>query len=293
MFKKRTRPQSVIASRTKDPQSDEETEQQDKPEEQPPLDDLIAYRKWKKARQGIDATKLVVGDNRRRKRVRDEAEAEKGANVKVESKQVAAGDDDESDDDEAKARRAVRANNFTGQTNTLQADQHMMQYIEENMRLRNKKAGLVEEEPASVPTPDTDSSQKPAEKYKGSNATMEEGSVTNSAAMLTAIPEVDLGMDVRLKNIEETEKAKRLVAEERQTRKKPQETEEVVGPQRLSIHRSSTKTLTDQELYRIAKLEAEGHHVPHPEEHRKHNEHHSQSATDEAVMERFKKRMRR
>lgn len=52
---------------------------------------------------------------------------------------------------------------------------------------------------------------------------------------------------------------------------------------KVSIHRSSAKTLTDQELYRIAKLEAEGHHVPHPEEHRKHNEHHSQSATDEAV----------
>lgn len=68
-----------------------------------------------------------------------------------------------------------------------------MQYIEENMRLRNKKAG--EEETLDVPAPGVDPSQKPADKYKGSNATMEEGSVTNSAAMLTAIPEVDLGME--------------------------------------------------------------------------------------------------
>ncbi|KAJ3207377.1 hypothetical protein HDU67_007519 [Dinochytrium kinnereticum] len=36
-----------------------------------------------------------------------------------------------------------------------------------------------------------------------------EGNVTLSAAMLTAIPEVDLGISAKLKNIEQTEKAKR------------------------------------------------------------------------------------
>jgi len=34
--------------------------------------------------------------------------------------------------------------------------------------------------------------------------------------MLTAIPEVDLGIDNRLKNIEETEKAKRILFEKQQ-----------------------------------------------------------------------------
>ena len=66
----------------------------------------------------------------------------------------------------------------------------------------------------------------------------EEGNVTNSLAMLTAIPEVDLGMEcvpwfvsgavsladfvcsTRLKNIEDTEKAKRQMSELRKERSK-------------------------------------------------------------------------
>ena len=44
--------------------------------------------------------------------------------------------DSEDEDKDAKARRVVRANNFTQQTNVLDVDKHMMAYIEENMRLR-------------------------------------------------------------------------------------------------------------------------------------------------------------
>lgn len=107
-----------------------------------------------------------------------------------------------------------------------------MAYIEENMRL---KRGVKEESKKDQGPLDplAELFRKKAEE-KG----QEEGNVTNSLGMLTAIPEVDLGMEyaslrllvclskltsphsVRLKNIEETEKAKRIVAESKQERKK-------------------------------------------------------------------------
>lgn len=82
-------------------------------------------------------------------------------------------------------------------------------------------------------------------KVKQERKEQDEGSVTNSLAMLTAIPEVDLGMEyvftkaflthsnartfiysTRLKNIEETEKAKRTLTEERKDRKRKTDDEE-------------------------------------------------------------------
>lgn len=79
------------------------------------------------------------------------------------------------------------------------------------------------------------------ERYKIKKRAMEEGSVTSSVAMLTAIPEVDLGIEfvspsvsfrfaprlkalilfrsTRLRNIEDTEKAKRTVEEEKKARR--------------------------------------------------------------------------
>lgn len=93
-----------------------------------------------------------------------------------------------------------------------------------------------------APRDDADKKLEPADPYaelnrladrykvpKQADKEKEEGNVTNSLAMLTAIPEVDLGMDARLKNIEETEKAKRQVAEARQDRRRRDEEEPIAG----------------------------------------------------------------
>ena len=64
-----------------------------------------------------------------------------------------------------------------------------MEYIEENMKIRR----------GEVATEDTQgtSTDPYAELFEKSNRSKEkeEGNVTNSLAMLTAIPEVDLGME--------------------------------------------------------------------------------------------------
>lgn len=141
----------------------------------------------------------------------------------------------------------------------------------------------------------------------------EEGNVTNSMTMLTAIPEVDLGMEwvhlilflhtfltqncsARLKNIEETEKAKRQVAEERKDRKRPANDEEHLAAARCEelpfthrhlvltlceVYRPNLKTKSDADILRDAKLEAMGL-APEEHEHRPQRER-PQMATDELV----------
>jgi len=175
----------------------------------------------------------------------------------------------------------VRANNFTKQTNALDVDKHMMAYIEENMKLRRGEVAEGDGDDASM-----DPYAELFEKSKKGKE-KEEGSVTNSLAMLTAIPEVDLGMDNRLKNIEDTEKAKRVLNETKGERK-PQNPEAHLVATRF--YQPNLKQKSDADVMRDAKLEAMG---LRPEDHepRKHKQ--SRMATDDVVMERFKKRMRK
>lgn len=70
-----------------------------------------------------------------------------------------------------------------------------MAYIEEELRKRKgpNEHVDVEEEVASLDP--RDALYKVAEKYRIERKQVEEGNVTLSAAMLTAIPEVDLGIE--------------------------------------------------------------------------------------------------
>ncbi len=127
-----------------------------------------------------------------------------------------------------------------------------MQYIEQNLKIRSRPQ---EDEPGKPADPQ-DELYEIVDRWKveKQKPTTDEGSVTNSLTMLTAIPEVDLGMEcvlsklrqdgnetylllnsARLKNIEETEKAKRIVAEERQERKKQPNGEEHLVASRCEL----------------------------------------------------------
>jgi len=239
-----------------------------------------------------------------------------GAQVSDES------DSDEPEDKAAKMRRAVRANNFTQQTNALDVDKHMMAYIEENMKQRSGRqpqstldadagtgTGTGKESTTTTTTTtiaNTTAGSKPVgnikdedpfdhldPRYKVERKLGEEGSVTNSLAMLTAIPEVDLGMDTRLRNIEETEKAKLSLSHGRprepQRRKVPDEEAHLAATR---FYRPAMRAKSDADIIRDARREALG--LPpaaHDEEER--GPRGPRMATDEQVMERFKKRMRK
>lgn len=278
MIKRRNRPQPRVRESSPDTEQPSELEEDEDEDKSLPISELIELRKLRKSRQGIDVSKLSKGDAKKRKRktAEDGQEAEGGlrAGARV---------DDEEASTDAKARRAVRTSNFTQQTNVLDVDKHMMAYIEENLKIRSRPLDPSE----SNSEANAQDEFSLSERWKGEKKAADEGNVTNSMAMLTAIPEVDLGMDARLKNIEETEKAKRQVAEVRKERKRPNDEEHLVATR---FYRPHLKQKSDAEIMRDAKLEAMG--LP-PQEDRRPRGERPQMATDEVVMERFKKRMRR
>lgn len=278
MIKRRNRPQPRVRESSPDAEQPSELEEDEDEDKSLPISELIELRKLRKSRQGIDVSKLSKGDAKKRKRktAEDGQEAQGGlrAGARV---------DDEEASTDAKARRAVRTSNFTQQTNVLDVDKHMMAYIEENLKIRSRPSDPSEYKPGENAQDEFSLS----ERWKGEKKAADEGNVTNSMAMLTAIPEVDLGMDARLKNIEETEKAKRQVAEVRKERKRPNDEEHLVATR---FYRPHLKQKSDAEIMRDAKLEAMG--LP-PQEDRRPRGERPQMATDEVVMERFKKRMRR
>ncbi|GJJ07236.1 hypothetical protein Clacol_001436 [Clathrus columnatus] len=285
MIKKRVRPNA----RRREEEEPEEQETEKIPEEDNndklTPDELLALRRLKRGKQGIDASKLIKGDLKKRRRKDDDDEPKGGLNVSSRR---------EEGDEEAKARRAVRSNNFTQQTNVLDVDKHMLAYIEENMR---KKKGEVEEERKDEGPRDPFEELYLLNRYTTRKQEKEEGNVTNSLTMLTAIPEVDLGIDTRLKNIEETERAKRMVAEGHETasRKKAlfsKDEEHLVATRYATlVYRPISTEQADAEALRRAKLEAMG--LSPESETRKRSDQRIQTATDDIVMERFKKRMRK
>lgn len=178
----------------------------------------------------------------------------------------------------------------------------MMKYIEENMRKRyghgsdddekkeepwDPQAELYRVEPlfaaeAKIEPPKAVASASTKKK------TNEEGSVTNSTGMLTAIPEVDLGMDTRLRNIEDTEKAKRAAADARKDR--PRVDKDDLVASRFYRGQDKNKQKTDEELLHSA-MAVELGHAPDPAKRTHHGSQRKELATDDVAMERFKKRM--
>ncbi|KAI0751054.1 hepatocellular carcinoma-associated antigen 59-domain-containing protein [Daedaleopsis nitida] len=304
MFKKRSRPAPRTRKALPEDDTDDPTpeESQEQSEEKLDLADLIELRKLRKAREGIDVAKLTKGEvKKKRKRPKEEEEV-----YGLRPGAATHDNEEEEEDAETKARKVVRANNFTQQTNALDVDKHMMAYIEENMKLRKGETeSEVEDEGPADPYAELFRLTDKADAKKKE----EEGNVTNSLAMLTAIPEVDLGMEcvihlargprtffklithvpsTRLKNIEETEKAKRLISEQRKGRSKPDDEAHLAAAR---FYRPNLKAKSDADIMRDAKLEAMGMRSE-DREFRRHSDR-VQMATDEMVMERFKKRMRK
>ncbi|KXN92341.1 hypothetical protein AN958_08572 [Leucoagaricus sp. SymC.cos] len=289
-FKKRSRPQPRVRKVSIDREEESEPRPENEEEAGLPISDLIELRKLRRSRQGIDVARLHEGDaKRRKKRARDDEPEEEDVKPGL-RKGASVDDDDEEAMKAAKARKVVRANNFTQQTNVMDVDKHMMAYIEENLMVRSRPR--EDDQPDKGPADPQEALYRIVDKFKVNKETKangDEGNVTNSLSMLTAIPEVDLGMDNRLKNIEETEKAKRSVDENRQQKKKVNPDEEHLVAQRF--YRPGYRAKSDADILRDAKLEAMGL-LPQNDSPRRSNHERNLMATDEIVMERFKKHVR-
>jgi hypothetical protein len=155
-------------------------------------------------------------------------------------------EDGEEGKDKAGAPRLLKQNNFQGETGTVDVDKHMMAYIEEEMQKRRQggdNTSLPNELnlKTAILNPQ-DELYSIAEKYRkiqqsaqealdeakrnvnaghkqrdrgaqGEEEEKEEGDTSISQAMLTGVPEIELGIDHRMRNIQETERARKAMLE--------------------------------------------------------------------------------
>ncbi|EST07280.1 Hepatocellular carcinoma-associated antigen 59 [Kalmanozyma brasiliensis GHG001] len=264
------------------------------------VQDLIALRSLTRKPTGTELERLNNGERRKKSRQKDKSAAQLeeerwgqqmkngGLMAGASSSTAAANDNDESDEDDAsKPRRLVRKNNFQGETGTVDVDKHMMAYIEQEMNKRTGHASLDSSSAAvqkAIHDPQ-DQLYAVAEKYRQLQRSIKpeqsqeerEGNVALSAAMLSSIPEVDLGIDTRMKNIEDTERAKRLLQEKNKSggAGRVSAADQAYANARFQQQRQAT----DKSDFPTAR-ESQG------------REERKQTATDHLVLDRFKKRQR-
>ncbi|XP_068559306.1 splicing factor C9orf78 homolog [Cebidichthys violaceus] len=191
---------------------------------------------------------------------------------------------------------------FSAETNRRDEDADMMKYIETELK---KKKGLVEAEEQKVKVKNAeDHLYELPESIRVNSAKKTEEMLSNQ--MLSGIPEVDLGIDAKIKNIIQTEDAKAKLLAEQRNKKKDQGTsfvptniavnyvqhnrfyrEDVNAPQRHHRPREEPKARP----LRVGDTEKPGPEVSSPANFRKRPN--NEKATDDYHYEKFKKMNRR
>ncbi|KAJ1922356.1 hypothetical protein H4219_000218 [Mycoemilia scoparia] len=240
----------------------------------------IQYLQKQRSRQhGLSVEELnKVESKRKKKKLKSSGSEEKASKDSKDD-----GDDGSKQTDiEYGIKKPSVLGTFTTQTNVLDVNKHMMSYIEENVKKHRESVqdknksdshGNEKKDGGADPAKDHDKEDRGASKdlkediYQipdhlrlTSEKPVKEGNLSLSTAMLTSIPEVDLGMDTRIKNIEMTEKAKRDLAEKEKKEGVPPE-DDMLARLRYQQYRDLSERRT--------------------------------TATDWAVAERFKQRLKR
>ncbi|KAM4615905.1 splicing factor C9orf78 homolog [Polymixia lowei] len=191
---------------------------------------------------------------------------------------------------------------FSAETNRRDEDADMMKYIETELK---KKKGLVEAEEQKVKVKNAeDLLYELPENIRVNSAKKTEEMLSNQ--MLSGIPEVDLGIDAKIKNIIFTEEAKAKLLAEQRNKKKDHGTsfvptniavnyvqhnrfyhEDVNAPQRHHRHREEAKARP----LRVGDTEKPGPEASPPPNYRKRPN--NEKATDDYHYEKFKKMNRR
>ncbi|KAJ2726800.1 hypothetical protein GGI07_000311 [Coemansia sp. Benny D115] len=172
---------------------------------------------------------------------------------------------------------------FTVQTNKLDADKHMMEFIEREME---KHRGT--KEPTNNQTDQMDDLDDPFYMPKHLQSVehkpVKEGNVAMAAKMLTSIQEVDLGRESKLRNIRDTD---RMVAQLRDQKSTPEFTQHTQrysasNKRRQTEYSDNTSGGPLGESGSSSRYSTQGSRSDR-----------SSKATDDIVLQRFKKRMRR
>lgn len=189
------------------------------------LADALQLRKLRKRANGVDAVELTKGDPELRKKDMIEAPKDPWKLVSgglVDLKEVRGQKLQFGDDTGAKSG----SGGFASATNVMDTEKKMQEFIE--TELKKKRASAMENTTSPTGAVNSDSGislddnlYEIPENFQAVIKPVQEGNVTLSAGMLTAIPEVDLGISAKMNNIEETERAKREYLERKTAHGKP------------------------------------------------------------------------
>ncbi|XP_037936007.1 telomere length and silencing protein 1 homolog [Teleopsis dalmanni] len=110
---------------------------------------------------------------------------------------------------------------FSAETNKRDEDEEMMKYIEQELQkrkgLKKSNAEADESDPNKYLTPEEAALYALPDHLRQSSANRSEEMLSNQ--MLNGIPEVDLGIDAKIKNIEATEEAKQKMLRDQRNKK--------------------------------------------------------------------------
>ncbi len=109
--------------------------------------------------------------------------------------------------------------NFARETNQRDEDAEMQKFIEEQLELKKKSQMQLNEDgtPKLTKEQEINKFKRPEDalfdvpKFLIENASKHKSEESLSEQMLSGIPEVDLGVEERIRNIEETERAKQKI----------------------------------------------------------------------------------
>ncbi|KAF7988935.1 hypothetical protein HCN44_007245 [Aphidius gifuensis] len=185
---------------------------------------------------------------------------------------------------------------FNAETNKRDEDEEMVKYIEEELSKRKKKQNLnnsddqASDNKSNYCSPEEAALQAVPEHLRQSSTHRSEEMLSNQ--MLSGIPEVDLGIEAKIKNIEATEEAKLKLLWERH-RKKDGPSQFVPTNMAVNFVQHNRFNIDESDV-RKAKQEADARKRFDAREQEKGNKRKDgEKATDDYHYERFKKQFRR
>uniref|UniRef100_A0A8D2FFC1 Chromosome 9 open reading frame 78 n=1 Tax=Theropithecus gelada TaxID=9565 RepID=A0A8D2FFC1_THEGE len=196
--------------------SESEEDEQDSEEVRLKLEETREVQNLRKRPNGVSAVALLVGEKVQEETtlVDDPFQMKTGGMVDM-KKLKERGKDKISEEEDLHL-----GTSFSAETNRRDEDADMMKYIETELK---KRKGIVEHEEQKVkPKNAEDCLYELPENIRVSSAKKTEEMLSNQ--MLSGIPEVDLGIDAKIKNIISTEDAKARLLAEQQNKKKDSET---------------------------------------------------------------------
>lgn len=204
-----------------DPEVHAEKEEDEEDANKEALEEVLEIQRLRKRAHGVNAATLASG-----KKVSkvdelvhndpDPFKLKAGGLLSLDTAKLAAAAAEANPDEEEEDGSAV-GTQFSRETQVRDEDEEMRKFIEKEMEKRRGNAKDGDGDKTVYVSPEDQALLSLPEHLRGSNSRKNEEML--SSQMLSGIPEVDLGIEEKIRNIEATEMAKKKTAEERNRQK--------------------------------------------------------------------------